>query len=54
MPNILVAATDGSLKEVSVKYQRQTYTHTDEKDNQLFTLDFDKQGLHFATAGKDT
>jgi len=53
LTNILAVSSDGSLKEVSTLYNKQTFTRVDEPGNQLFALDFDMKGYHFATAGKD-
>lgn len=51
--NILAVSTDGSFKELSTQYQRNAFQRIDSPGNQLFTIDINQKGTHFATAGKD-
>ncbi|CDW83313.1 wd repeat protein [Stylonychia lemnae] len=52
--NILCVSADGCMKEVSLQSHKQVFERTDDQANQLYALDIDNKGYHFATAGLDT
>jgi WD40 repeat protein len=49
---ILVGSTNGHLYQYAAKTGKQIF-HTVEEDNYILAMDYDPEGKHFVTAGKD-
>lgn len=49
---LVVASADGSLSHYHLTTQKKLYT-IEEKDNQIYSVEFSGDGEHFATAGRD-
>lgn len=49
----MTVSTDGYFKEYSLQKSSTLFENNEDAHNELFTVDFNKSGSKFATAGKD-